>query len=296
MNLICVMIFSLFVSRPALQDTVITVTDTTDTIISASLQDTNRTVNILQMQDSCSTEEDTLFVVPDSLKLKNTSFGTGEELVFEIRYGFIKAGRAVMSIPDMQTVKGRLCYHVVTTAESNKFISTFFKVRDRVETYIDAEGYFPWKFYKRIREGHYKSDKYVEYDQRKNIVIENKKDTLKVNPFVQGVLSSFYYTRLKNLKPGTYFDIDNYGDGKLYPLRVLVHKKETIKVPAGKFKCIVVEPVMRVEGIFKQKGKLKIWLTDDSMRIPVLMKSKALIGSVNVTLIKYKKAGSVRKK
>ena len=53
--------------------------------------------------------------------------------------------------------------------------------------------------------------------------------------------------------------------------------------------CIVVEPIMRVEGIFNQQGRLKIWLTDDQRKMPVLMKSKVLIGSIDARLRKIRK-------
>ncbi|MCD6117761.1 DUF3108 domain-containing protein [bacterium] len=276
-------------TKPCIQDTTVRViTDTTDTAAVVSHSDSINS-DILSLQDTLAVEADTAFSVPDSVKMINEAFGIGEDLVFDIGYGIIKAGTATMSIPDTERVKGRLCFHIITTANSNKFISAFFKVRDSVETFIDTEGLFPWKFVKKIREGRYRSEKYVEYDQVNHVVIENKRDTLRVGSFIQGVLSSFYYTRLMELKPGIYFDIDNYGDGKLYPLRVFVRKRQKVKVPAGTFKCIVVEPVMRVEGIFKQKGKLTIWLTDDESRMPVLMKSKALIGSVSVKLRKFKR-------
>jgi len=41
-----------------------------------------------------------------------------------------------------------------------------------------------------------------------------------------------------------------------------------------------VEPMLKSSGIFRQKGKLTIWLTDDEYKIPILMKSKILVGSV----------------
>jgi len=295
MNIAVAALVSCLGAMPVSRDTVIVpVPDTTGSAFIAAAPDTSAADEACA--DSAVVQPDTAFTVPDSLKKHDGAFIVGERLVFDIAYGILKAGTATMGIPDTQLVKGRMCYHVVTTAESNKFVSTFFKVRDRVETFIDKEGLFPWKFIKKIREGHYSADKYVEYDQVRNIVVENRKDTLSVQPFVQGILSSFYLTRLKNLVPGTYFDIDNYGDGKMYPLRVLVHKRERVKVPAGTFDCILVEPVMRVEGIFKQKGKLRIWLTDDQWRMPVLMKSKALIGSISVRLVHYTHGNSVSNK
>ncbi len=242
--------------------------------------------------DSSKTDSLETFLVEDSLSDKfwvpiaeNRAFRLGELLVFDVAYGFVVAGTAVMAVPDTQWIANRPCYRIVTEARSSKFFSKIFEVKDRVMSFVDTEGLFPWRFEKHLREGKYRSDKIIHFDQINHFAIEGK-DTVKVPPFIQGILSSFYYVRTLNLKVGEPIDIDNYGDGKIYPLKVLVLKKETIEVPAGTFRCIVVEPVMRVEGIFNQTGRLRIWLTDDERRIPVLMRSKVLIGSIDARLRK----------
>ena len=56
---------------------------------------------------------------------------------------------------------------------------------------------------------------------------------------------------------------------------------------AGSFDCIVVEPLLQSVGVFKHEGKLKVWLTDDRLKMPVLMKSKVLVGSVSAELTDY---------
>jgi hypothetical protein len=61
-----------------------------------------------------------------------------------------------------------------------------------------------------------------------------------------------------------------------------------VKTPAGQFDCVVIEPFLKAGGIFKNKGRLVIWLTDDDRRIPVLMKSKVAIGSIRVVLQEIK--------
>jgi hypothetical protein len=55
-------------------------------------------------------------------------------------------------------------------------------------------------------------------------------------------------------------------------------------VGAGAFDCLVVEPVLKYSGIFENKGKLTVWVTDDQRRIPVLMRSKILIGAISAVL------------
>jgi hypothetical protein len=219
---------------------------------------------------------------------ENRAFSAGETLVFEVAYGMVTAGIATMSIPDTQWVRGRPCFHIVTTAETRPFFSTFFKVRDRIESLVDCQGLFSWRYEKHLREGRYTSDRYEIYDPPKRRVFF-KHDTVAAPRFVMDILAAFYYTRTVPLPVGGSVDVDCFGDGKVYPLKVLVHRKETVKVPAGRFSCIVVEPVIRGEGIFNQKGKLTIWLTDDDRRVPVLMRSKVLIGSIECRLKKYER-------
>ena len=232
-------------------------------------------------------------------QMPNTAFAVGEKLTFQISYGLIKAGTAKMTVPDTQHVAGRPCYHVMTTAKSNAFISAFFTVRDTVRTYMDLEGLYPHYYEKHLNEGGYHANRSVQYFQDENRVIYTKSrirkkrtrtkvDTAQVPPFSQDILSAFYFVRTLPLKVGQAVEVPVYGEGKFYPLRVMVHKREKIKVPAGRFKCLLIEPVLQSEGIFKQDGRLQIWVTDDARRMPVLMKSKVAIGSIDCKLTKAK--------
>jgi len=218
--------------------------------------------------------------------VENLSFGVGEKLDFEVKYGFISAGTATMCVERLIEFKNRPCFLISSTAHSNSFFSTFYKVDDRVETIVDATGLFTWRFEKNLNEGSYRANRLVEFDQRSQKAYY-KKDTADVPMFVQDALSVFYYVRTKPLEVGKSVFIDHYNDGKLYVLEVKVLEKEKITVSAGTFECIVVEPLLQSVGVFKHEGRLKVWMTDDRLRLPVLMKSKVLVGSISVELTDY---------
>ncbi len=224
----------------------------------------------------------------DSLdrSVDNTAFGVGENLVFDVGYGFINAGTASMGVLRLIEYENRPCYQIQTRAQSNSFFSTFFRVDDKVESIVDAAGLFPWRFEKNLREGGYRSDRLYTFDQRGHLVYYQK-DTIEIPPFTQDPLSVLYYVRTQNLEVGKSLFIDNFTDGKLYPLEVRVLEKERITVKAGTFDCIVVEPLLQAAGVFKHEGKLKVWLTDDRLKMPVLMKSKVLVGSISAELTSY---------
>lgn len=233
--------------------------------------------------------------------IPNNAFNVGEKLTFVVRYGIIKAGEATMAVKELVPVGERTAYKIVSTAKSARAFDLFFKVRDRVESYIDTRGIFSWRFNKMLREGSYKFDLLVDYDQYfgkadvESIRYEDSDDLkvkesnnfeLSIPPYVLDILASFYYVRTQELRVGMPIYLTNHDNKKVYDLKVIIQKREVIKVNAGKFRCIVVQPVLRGEALFKQKGQLWVWLTDDQYKIPVQMKSAVFVGSITTELTK----------
>ncbi len=225
----------------------------------------------------------------DKRTMDNNAWEPGEKLTFSIDYGFYSAGTATMSVLGVVQANGAECYHIRTVAVSNAFISAFYPVSDSVNSYIDYEGLFSRRFEKKLREGSYRSDRIVDFYPNRRLALNTveKHAVTEIPLFTQDILSSLYILRTHDLEVGRDEVIDVYADGKVYPLDVVIHKIETVKVPAGKFECYVVEPILKSEGIFRQKGKLTIWLTCDNLKLPVKMKSKVTIGSISTNLEKY---------
>jgi len=215
-------------------------------------------------------------------------FGVGERLTFEIGYGFIDAGTAVLGIPELVEHEGRSCYRVLSVAESNAFISTFFPVRDVAESYLDARDLISRRFEKSLREGDYRAHDLIEFDHDRQVAVyPDRKEVVPLAAEAQDILSSLYTVRMEDLEVGASVFIENHADRRNYPLEILVLRKERVSVPAGRFDCVVVEPRMRGAGLFSHKGRLWVWLTDDELHLPVMMRSKVIIGSVSAELSAY---------
>jgi hypothetical protein len=220
-------------------------------------------------------------------------FGVGERMAFDLTYGFITAGKAVMSIPATEMVSGYDCYRVLSVAESVPWFSAFFRVRDVAESHLDVRELVTRRFEKSLSEGDYRAHDLVLYDQERHVAIYPERDgrVVPLSLDAQDILSSLYYVRMMDLEVGRAVFIENHADTKNYPLRIDVLRRERIEVPAGTFDCIVVEPVMRVAGLFRHQGSLQVWLTDDARHVPVLMRSKVIIGSISAELTSYTPPG-----
>ncbi len=225
--------------------------------------------------------------------IRNFSFGVGETLHYDIGWQSIVAGKGQMVVNAPVDTNQRLCFPVVSTVESTPFFSTFYRVDDSAVSFIDVRQIYPVRFEKYLREGKYRSDQIADFDATTGKAY-TPKDTLDIPAYVQDALSLLYYVRTLDMKPETEFTVDNFTGKKSYTLTVRILHRERIEVKAGTFSTIVVEPLLQAAGLFKQEGKLKVWLTDDRLHLPVLMKSKVLVGSIVAELTDYR-LGTVRR-
>jgi hypothetical protein len=211
-------------------------------------------------------------------------FREGEKLSFSIRYGPVRAGVATLEVREKVDCPGGECFQVVSEARSTMPFSLFFEVRDRVESLLDAQEVYTWRYEKDLKEGHYEKNEVVIFDQVKNTATYPDGKIIEVPARVQDVLTSLYYARTLELAVGASVFIDNHADEKNYPLEVRVLGTETVEVPAGSYECFILEPILKASGIFQHEGRLTVWMSTDPTRIPVMMKSKVIIGSIDAVL------------
>lgn len=217
----------------------------------------------------------------------NDAFGTGEWFQYSIGYGIIDAGSATMEVQKFVEVKGRPVYQIRTVATSNRVFDAFYPVRDTMFSLIDAEGIFSWRFEKHQHEGDYHRSQEIQFEQTAGYALEGQ-DTILIPEYVQDVLSAFYFIRTQTLIVGDTLLLPNMTDKLSYEMQVIVHAKESISTPAGDFDCIKVEPILLATGIFRNKGKIYVWLTDDRLHMPVLVRSKIIVGAIHAKLTAYR--------
>ncbi|MBU8923169.1 MAG: DUF3108 domain-containing protein [Bacteroidales bacterium] len=218
---------------------------------------------------------------------RTVPFGEGENLIFSIRYGLITGGEATLEIRNMAVLDSVLCYHIVSVARTNGVFDRIFKVRDRHESFMEYKDLYSLRFIKHLREGKYRKDRQVDFDQKAHLAIYSDK-TVPIAPNTHDFLTALYYARTLPLVPGQAVAMANHTDYKNYPIYIKYIRRETVKVPAGEFDCIVIEPVLETSTIFENSGKLTIWLTDDTVRMPVMMRSKVIVGAFEAVLKEFR--------
>lgn len=224
--------------------------------------------------------------------VENNAFGPGERLEFSVEYGIIKAGTAVMAVTGPEQYEGLMAYRITATAQSNPAFGTFFEVFDINEALLDIVQLHTLRFYKNLNEGNFSYQEEVLFDQDAGMVYypeetDSSLMEMEIPPHALDVLSCLYFARTMPLEVGNTYYIDSHIDNDNYSLEITVYERERIRVPAGEFDCIMIQPGLRSQGIFDQQGEIWVWLTDDDRHMPVLMRSAIVIGEIVCVLEDY---------
>jgi len=89
------------------------------------------------------------------------------------------------------------------------------------------------------------------------------------------------------LNEGDFYTFDRYFTAAGNPITFRVLRRERVRVPAGSFDTIVIEPVIRTLFVFKPEAHARIYVTDDDRRIVVQMEAMTRIGKLIFYLTDY---------
>ena len=223
-----------------------------------------------------------------------TAFQPGERLEYVLKWAGIPAGDSIMEIVEGDEVEGATLYRVISTAKSRSFVDLVYKVRNRYETHIHPSDGLTRMYVFDMKEGGKRENRTYLFDQNSHSVrrISEKKkriqaDDYEILPQTQDTLSALYALRNESLEKGDSISYNVFEGTKNWELVIDVIAEEEIEVRAGKFETLVVYPKLKFEGIFRRKGELHVWLTKDQWHIPVLMRSKVRIGSIDAELVRF---------
>ena len=213
-------------------------------------------------------------------------FAPGEKLTFRLSWSFIPAGEAVLEVKPTKTIDGIEAYHFVLTAKSNPFVDVFYKVRDRIDAYVDLNMTRSLLYKKEQHEGSTKRDVMVHFNwanhtaQYFNFSKMEKTITIMTGSF--DPLSVFYYSRLLALKVDEMITSPVTDGKKCIIGKAKIVKKEKISLANGTHDAYLLEPELKhIGGVFEKSegAKIQLWVSADRRRIPLKIKSKVVVGS-----------------
>lgn len=207
-------------------------------------------------------------------------FRVGEKLTYEAKINFYKAGKAVMTVEGIDTVRGRDAYHTTFDIKGKLL---FFHVNDHYESWFDTTTLVSLRHIQKIDESKYKAEKSYEFYPERQVYVRNGEERPSVaEPLDEG--SFVYFMRSVPLEVGKTYEFHRYYNAERNPVIIKVEKRERIKVPAGEFDALLLRPTIKSKGLFSESGDAEVWLADDSTRVILKLKSKLPVGTLNLEL------------
>ncbi len=219
----------------------------------------------------------------------------GETLDYDIYWGAIYVGKSYIKIEKMVDISSRPAWHIVSEARSGSFLANFYKVEDRNEAWMDTVGLNSYGYYKKVAEGKYFFNEWVVFDNSGGRFYGKKMNRKReVSDFegpldrpVNDMLSAVYRIRTMPVTPDTKMEMD-VNTRRNWRILIKVGKREKISTGYGKKNCIKVEPMAGEEGLFVAKAgrRMFVWITDDGLKVPMMLKAEISIGSITAKLVR----------
>ncbi|MFN5597901.1 MAG: DUF3108 domain-containing protein [Gemmatimonas sp.] len=208
-------------------------------------------------------------------------FQVGERLEYEVRFGALKVGNGSMEVKEITEVRGRPVWHTAFTIKGG---IPLYRVNDLYESWFDVNTLNSLRYHQDVDEGNYERKRRYEIFPERGVLREGDRpeEPTVTNPLDEG--SFLYFVRTLPLEVGKTYEFSRYFKAQGNPVRIRVLRRETVTVPGGTFKTVVLQPTFQTKGIFSQNGKAEVWISDDDRRMVVQMKSKLSFGSLNLYL------------
>jgi hypothetical protein len=210
-------------------------------------------------------------------------FVPGERLSYDVYFGVIKVGTGSMEVRGIDTVRGRPAYH--TTFRISGGIPLY-SVDDVFESWFSVDDLASLRFVQDQNEGsRERQHRYEIFPERRtydDLTDEKPEQPSVADPLDDG--SFVYFVRTVPLEVGKTYEFQRYFKPDRNPVTIRVLRRERVKVPAGTFDAVVVQPVIKTKGVFSEDGHAELWISDDEQRMILQMKSRLSFGSLDLYL------------
>ncbi len=199
-------------------------------------------------------------------------FGPGEVLTYEVKLGIFSVGESTMRLPAIELTRGIPTYRVEWRIRAG---IPFYKVDTRFQSWIDIERLVSLRFIQNQREGNYTRFREFQFFPAQLLWkrVDNDEQGPLASPLPLDDLSFIYFARSLDLQVGKQYRFDRYFKESGNPVIINVLRRDERVVPAGTFKTIVLQPIIRTKGLFSEGGNAELHLSDDARRLLVYLKT-----------------------
>ena len=222
-----------------------------------------------------------------------TAYSGREKFRYDVSYtGGLKLGELYLELDKIDEATDGYTIHARVTTDNGMF-SKIYPIEDVHVTKVSGPQRLPFHYEVWQKEGrNYEAHRVTRYQQNKGKILyqhnEKPVEVFEVKTPIQNEFSSFFASRIMPLIGDQPFLVPTFADEKRNEVVVMVRGREVVKKTIlGDVEAMVVEPIMEFSGLYDKRGDTAIWYTDDECRVPVLVNSKLVLGSLTAKLVAY---------
>jgi uncharacterized protein DUF3108 len=221
-------------------------------------------------------------------------FVAGEKLSYDV--SFIVAGELTIQTDERRSFDGVEGYHVTAQARSVGLVSLLnLKVNDVYESFINSTTLEPFRAEKRSRHGKKQAQTSVAIDQQKRSAQLSGGRTIEIPPETFDLAGLIFAMRGMDLTIGKSHTFTVIEDEKLYTISVHPEAREKISTRAGSYDTVRLATSMMKGRENDKLYNLRMYITNDTRRLPVLITAEPSWGSVRVELTSVTASPAPRK-
>jgi len=205
----------------------------------------------------------------------------GEQLHYTVRFGPFRVGTLDLSIKPIELISQESTYHFVARIKSSPGWRFLFEIDDQLESYARISDFATKRSYKKISESKYKAEVQADFDYQSNKIYYSDSTAVDLKPNTKDLLSIWFYFRTLSLKPNETLSVQIHADKKYYDVKTIVEGPVKVRTGIGEFNCFVIKPKTQI----KQDVGI-VYISDDSTRIPAMIKKKFSFGHIVAILDK----------
>lgn len=221
---------------------------------------------------------------------------SAESFDFRVDWRFWHAGDIRLIYPPSGQGSGAT-REAEVSLKTRGFVDSLYSVDNRYTVTFD-QGFCALSSLFRVHEGEKRRRISVTYQHPPGEVSYLERDlaagrtvlrkTIRVPGCVQDELAALARLRAMELQPGDTVELPVSNGKKFVRARVEVQARETVTTPAGKFDALRYEAFLFNNVLYRRKGQLHFWLTDDERRLPVQFRVRLnfYFGTIMLRLVK----------
>lgn len=214
-----------------------------------------------------------------------------EEMEYELRFGFIKGGKATLTA-QYEKLNRKPTIHYRMRGKTTGLVDKIYEVNDLYESWVDPHTALPVKSVRNVRERKYRFYDEVIYDQKNDSIFSLKVGRMKVPDNLNDMVSIFFYIRqnkyFDDMISGKKIEMPVFHGDDLFLMHMVYLGTKTIDTKLGKKLCYVVSPQVPKGKLLKTADGLRIYITKDENHLPVYAEFDMLMGALKCELNSYK--------